>query len=118
MNSPAAAPATAPGRRRFFRFGFFWRSFFLIGLLVLSSTLVWLQIFLTQEYEPGVLRNAHQIATVVNLTRNALRNSDEIARISLIKMLSEEEDVRIFPREPDDEIEPFGDTWPRWSRVG
>jgi len=110
VNSPAAAPATAPGRRRFFRFGFFWRSFFLIGLLVLSSTLVWLQIFLTQEYEPGVLRNAHQIATVVNLTRNALRNSDEIARISLIKMLSEEEDVRIFPREPDDEIEPFGDT--------
>jgi len=110
VNSPTAAPATAPGRRRIFRFGFFWRSFFLIGLLVLSSTLVWLQIFLTQEYEPGVLRNAHQIATVVNLTRNALRNSDEIARISLIKMLSEEEDVRIFPREPDDEIEPFGDT--------
>jgi len=108
VNIPAT-PAP-PARRRFLRFGFFWRSFFLIGLLVLSSTLVWLQIFLTQEYEPGVLRNAHQIATVVNLTRNALRNSDEIARVSLVKMLSEEEDVRIFPREPDDEIEPFGDT--------
>ncbi|MFM8756000.1 MAG: two-component sensor histidine kinase, partial [Limnohabitans sp.] len=45
------------------RISFFWHSFFLISLLVLASTLVWLQIFLTQEYEPGVTRNAHQIAT-------------------------------------------------------
>jgi two-component system osmolarity sensor histidine kinase EnvZ len=92
------------------RISFFWHSFFLISLLVLASTLVWLQIFLTQEYEPGVTRNAHQIATVVNLTRNALRNSDEIARVSLVKMLSDEEDVQIFPREPNDRIEVFGDT--------
>jgi len=110
VNSPTAAPATAPGRRRFFRFGFFWRSFFLIGLLVLSSTLVWLQIFLTQEYEPGVLRNAHQIATVVNLTRNALRHTDAIARVSLLKMLAEEEDVRLVIREPGERILPFGES--------
>lgn len=101
--------ASPQATRRRLRFSFFWHSFFLIGLLVLSSTLVWLQIFLTQEYEPGVVRNAHQIASMVNLTRNALRNSDEIARVSLVKMLSDEEDVRIFPREPDDVIEAFGD---------
>jgi len=104
-----APPASSVSPRWRLRFSFFWRSFFLIGLLVLSSTLVWLQIFMTQEYEPGVVRNAQQIATMVNLTRNALRNSDDIARVSLVKMLSEEEDVRIFPREPNDLIEPFGD---------
>jgi two-component system, OmpR family, osmolarity sensor histidine kinase EnvZ len=100
---------TPPKARRRLRIDFFWRSFFLIGLLVLGSTLVWLQIFLTQEYEPGVVRNAHQIASMVNLTRNALGNADDSARVSLVRMLSEEEDVRLFPREPDDVIEAFGD---------
>jgi two-component system osmolarity sensor histidine kinase EnvZ len=65
--------------------------------------------FKTQEYEPRILRNAHQIATVVNLTKTALKNSDEIARLSLIKMLADEEDVRIRLREPTDLIVAFTD---------
>jgi two-component system osmolarity sensor histidine kinase EnvZ len=66
--------------------------------------------FKTQEYEPRILRNAHQIATVVNLTKTALKNSDEIARLSLIKMLADEEDVRIELREPTDRIVAFTDS--------
>lgn len=107
MSTPPSGAAQAPRWR--IRIGFFWRSFFLIGLLVLGSTLVWLQIFLTQEYEPGVVRNAHQIATVVNLTRNALHNADDSARDSLVRMLSEEEDVRLFPRLPGDVVQAYGD---------
>lgn len=88
----------------------FWRTFILLSVLMLCSTLVWLLLFRTQEYEPRVLRNAHQIATVVNLTRNALIHTDAIARISLLKTLDEEENVRLVIREPDDVILPFGET--------
>jgi two-component system osmolarity sensor histidine kinase EnvZ len=86
----------------------FWRTFFLLALLILCSSLAWLQMFRTQEYEPRVLRNAHQIATVVNLTRTALMHTDAIARVSLLKMLADEEDVGIQTREPSDQIVPFG----------
>jgi two-component system osmolarity sensor histidine kinase EnvZ len=86
----------------------FWRTFFLLALLILCSSLAWLQMFRTQEYEPRVLRNAHQIATVVNLTRTALMHTDAIARVSLLKMLADEEEVSIQTREPSDQIVRFG----------
>ena len=88
----------------------FWRTFILLSLLMLCSTLVWLLLFRTQEYEPRVLRNAHQIATVVNLTRNALIHTDAIARVSLLKSLADEEDVRLVIREPGDRMQPFGES--------
>ena len=88
----------------------FWRTFVLLSLLILCSTLAWLLLFRTQEYEPRVLRNAHQIATVVNLTRSALIHSDAIARVSLLKVLADEEDVRLVIREPGDQIQPFGES--------
>ena len=88
----------------------FWRTFILLALLIFFSSVAWLQMFRTQEYEPRILRNAHQIATVVNLTKTALKNSDEIARLSLIKMLADEEDVSIQLREPTDRSVPFTDS--------
>jgi two-component system, OmpR family, osmolarity sensor histidine kinase EnvZ len=92
------------------RVSLFWRTFFLLALLIFFSSVAWLQMFKTQEYEPRILRNAHQIATVVNLTKTALKNSDEIARLSLITMLADEEDVRIQLREPTDRIVAFTDS--------
>ena len=97
-------------RRPLHHLSLFWRTFVLLSLLMLCSTLVWLLLFRTQEYEPRVLRNAHQIATVVNLTRNALIHTDAIARLSLLKMLADEEDVRLVIREPDDRYRPFGES--------
>jgi two-component system osmolarity sensor histidine kinase EnvZ len=88
----------------------FWRTFILLSLLILGSTVAWLQLFRTQEYEPRILRNAHQIATVVNLTRSALIHTDAIARVSLLKDLADEEDVKLVMREPDDQIRPFGES--------
>ena len=86
----------------------FWRTFALLSLLIFCSALAWLQLLRTQEYEPRMLRNAHQIASVVNLIRTALMHTDEIARVSLLKMLADEEDVSISTREPSDSFEPFG----------
>ena len=96
-----------PSPRRV-RLSLFSRTFILLALLILFSSLALLQLFRTQEYEPRILRNAHQIATVVNLTKTALMHSDAIARVALIKMLADEEDVKIRLREPEDRIEPFG----------
>ena len=102
-----AEPEKLPPR---LKLSLFWRTFFLLALLILFSSLAWLQMFRTQEYEPRILRNAHQIATVVNLTKTALMHTDAIARVSLLKMLADEEDVSIQLREPSDRIRPFGDS--------
>ena len=107
MSEAPDSPSPAPPPRGL---SLFWRTFVLLGLLMLCSTLVWLLLFRSQEYEPRVLRNAHQIATVVNLTRNALIHTDAIARVSLLKMLAEEEDVRLVIREPGERILPFGES--------
>ena len=93
---------------RRFKLSLFWRTFFWLVLLILCSSLAWLQLFRTQEFEPRVLRNAHQIATVVNLTRTALMHTDAIARVALLEMLADEEDVGIQTREPSDQFVPFG----------
>ncbi len=103
-NAPASS--TQPQRG----LSLFWRTFILLGLLILCSTVAWLQLFRTQEYEPRILRNANQIATVVNLTRSALIHTDAIARVSLLKNLADEEDVKLAIREPNDDIRPFGET--------
>ena len=88
----------------------FWRTFALLALLIFCSALAWLQLLRTQEYEPRMLRNAHQIASVVNLTRAALMHTDAIARVSLLKTLADEEDVSISTREPQDTFEIFGES--------
>ncbi len=97
-----------PGPR--LHLGLFWRTFILLSVLVSGSTLAWMQTFRTQEFEPSITRNAQQIASVVNLTRTALRHSDAIARVALLKSLADEEDVVITTREPGDKYVPFGDT--------
>ena len=98
--------AKKPARR--LQLSLFWRTFILLALLILFSSMAWLQMFRTQEYEPRILRNVHQIATVVNLTKTALIHTDAIARVSLLKTLADEEDVSIQIREPGDQILAFG----------
>jgi len=103
---PEPRVADKPARK--LKLSLFWRTFILLALLILFSSFAWLQMFRTQEYEPRILRNAHQIATVVNLTKTALVHTDAIARVSLLKTLADEEDVSIQIREPRDQIQAFG----------
>ncbi len=96
-------------KRRGFRLGLslFWRTFFLLALLLLGSIAAWLQTLRALELEPRAMQTAQQIASLVNLSRAALIHSDAIARVSLIKTMTDQEGVRIFPREPTDQFEAF-----------
>lgn len=85
----------------------FWRTFFLLALLLVGSILAWLQTLRALEFEPRAIQTAQQIASLVNLSRAALIHSDAINRVSLIKTMTEQEGVRILPREPGDRFEPF-----------
>ena len=85
----------------------FWRTFFLLALLLIGSILAWLQTLRALEFEPRALQTAQQLASLVNLSRAALIHSDAINRVSLIKTMKEQEGVRIVPREPGDVFEPF-----------
>jgi two-component system osmolarity sensor histidine kinase EnvZ len=100
----APAPLELRPRRGF---SLFWRTFFFLALLLFGSIVAWLQTFRALESEPRAIQSAQQLASLVNLSRAALRYSDAIARVSLIKTLAEEEQVRITPREPKDKFEPF-----------
>jgi two-component system, OmpR family, osmolarity sensor histidine kinase EnvZ len=99
-------PASLP-KRRPASLSLFWRTFFLLALLLLGSIAAWLQTLRALELEPRAIQTAQQIASLVNLSRAALIHSDAIARVSLIKTMTEQERLRIFPREPTDTFEPF-----------
>ncbi len=99
-------PAT-PALRQRRSFSLFGRTFLLLAALLLVSNLTWLQTMRVLELEPRAVQTAQQIASIVNLSRAALIHADSIARISLIKTMTEQEAVRILPREPDDRFDPF-----------
>jgi two-component system, OmpR family, osmolarity sensor histidine kinase EnvZ len=80
----------------------FWRTFFFLALLLFGSIVAWLQTYRALESEPRAIESAQQLASLVNLSRVALRFSDSIARVTLIKTLADEERVRITLREPKD----------------
>ena len=82
----------------------FWRTFFLLSLLLVGCIVAWLQTFRALEFEPRTLQSAQQLASLVNLSRAALVHSDSIARVSLVKTMADEEKVRIAPREPGDKF--------------
>ena len=109
VTSPAALETTpAPMEMRPRRgFSLFWRTFFFLALLLFGSIVAWLQTFRALESEPRAIQSAQQLASLVNLSRAALRYSDSIARVSLIKTLADEERVRITPREPKDKFDMF-----------
>ena len=102
---PLKAGAVYPGPR--LGLSLFWRTFFLLSLLLIGSIVAWLQTFRALEFAPRAIQTAQQIATLVNLSRAALVHSDAIARISLVKTLADQEQVRIQPREPSDTFTPF-----------
>ena len=88
----------------------FWRTFFLLGLLLAGSILAWLQTLRALEFEPRTIYTAQQIASLVNLSRAALTYADPITRVSLIKTMADQEGVRILPREPSDRFELLDDS--------
>ena len=85
----------------------FWRTFFLIALLLISGVFAWTQTFRALEFEPRTIQAAQQIASLVKLARAALLASDGINRVALIKGISNQESLKLKPREPADKWEPY-----------
>lgn len=105
--SPAPLEQVAAVHAHRVSLNLFWRTFFLLAILLIGSILAWLQTLRALETEPRAIQTAQQVATLVNLSRAALMHADAIARISLIKTMAEQESVRILPREPSDKFELF-----------
>lgn len=85
----------------------FWRTFCLLAILLAGGIFAWVQTLRALEFEPRAVREAQQIAGLVNLSRAALRQADGINRIALVKTMGQQEVIRVAPREPRDTWEPF-----------
>ncbi len=85
----------------------FWRTFVLLVLLILASSIVWFFSFRTLESETRAVISARQISSAVNLTRSSLVHADAIYRTALIKNISEQEGLHIRPREVEDKVMPY-----------
>ena len=101
---PPQAPRLA---KKFVALSLFWRTFFLLALLLASGVFAWVQTFRALEFEPRAIQAAQQIASLVNIARAALLGTDGINRIAIIKSVSTLESVKLTPREPTDKWEPF-----------
>ena len=95
----------------------FWRTFVLLAILLGSGIMAWVWTLRSLEFEPRAVAAAQQIASLVNVARAALKNTDSINRVAMVKTLSvqEQEAMRIAPHEPSDRWEPFEED--RFTRV-
>ena len=89
------------------RVSLFWRTFLLIGGLIVVSLLAALQLVRTFDRAPPEQQLAWEIASVVNLTRSALVSAQGERRLLLLSELARDEGVRVMPLEPFDRIEPL-----------
>ena len=93
--------------RKQFALSLFWRTFFLLALLLACGVLAWTQTFRALEFEPRATQAAQQIASLVKIARAALLASDGINRVALVKGISAQESLKLAPREPADKWEPY-----------
>ncbi len=85
----------------------FWRTFFLLAILLFGGVFAWMQTFRALEFEPRAVQSAQQIASLVNLARGALLSVDRINRVALIKGMTAPDSVKLMPREPSDVWKPY-----------
>jgi two-component system osmolarity sensor histidine kinase EnvZ len=84
----------------------FWRTFFLLAILLSGGIFAWVQTLRALEFEPRAVQTAQQIAALVNLSRASLKQADNIQRVALVKSLSDDA-ARVAPQERADRYEPF-----------
>ena len=94
-------------RRTFLGLSLFWRTFILLGVLLAGGVVAWVATLRALEIEPRAVLAARQTAALVDVARAALRTSDGINRIALLKNLGAREAARVTTREPGDQWEPY-----------
>ncbi|HSB22686.1 MAG TPA: ATP-binding protein [Burkholderiaceae bacterium] len=104
-----------PRRSQGVALSLFWRTFVLLAILLGSGIMAWVWTLRSLEFEPRALAAAQQIASLVKLAHAALKNTDAINRVAMVKSLSGQEAIRIAPHEPSDKWEPFEED--RFTRV-
>ena len=102
---PARMPKQKPNTQA--SLSLFWRTFMLLALLLGGGIFAWVLALQKLESEPRVALAAQQIASLVNLSREGLRYTDPINRVTLVKAMSTSEAIRLTPREPADKWQPF-----------
>jgi len=86
------------------RLNLFWRTFSLLGLLLIVSILAWLQTLRVLHLEPRSVHTVQQLSLLVHMSRTALLYADPLARTPLLKRLADKEGLRIQPRLPEDQF--------------
>ena len=85
----------------------FWHTFVLVGVLLAISMVFWMASFQWLERDNRAQTASDQIASLVTITRSALIHSEPNSRRELIYELVSKEGIRIYPKEPSDQIEPL-----------
>jgi two-component system, OmpR family, osmolarity sensor histidine kinase EnvZ len=88
-------------------FSLFWRTFFLLAILLAGGVFAWVQTLRALEFEPRAVQAAQQTAGLVNLSRAALMQGDAVNRVALLKSIEANSATKVRPREPADKWEPF-----------
>ena len=85
----------------------FWRTFFLVGILLVISMGAWISSFRLEQRGSRARSIAEQVVSLVTITRAALVHSEPESRRELLFDLASNEGIRIYPLEPTDQIEPI-----------
>jgi two-component system osmolarity sensor histidine kinase EnvZ len=86
-----------------------WRTFILLAVLVLVTTVGWFEIFRSYEREPRARQISQNLISVVNLTRTALITSQPERRHELLSEIAEREGIQVYPSEPGERVVPLPD---------
>lgn len=93
----------------------FWRTFFLLALLLTGGLFAWLQTLRALEQEPRAVQAAQQTANLVGLAGTALKQSSGAQRAALLKGLGAQADTQVTQRLAADRWE--GLETDRYSRL-
>lgn len=86
--------------------GLFWRTFFLLALLITTSMAAWVFGVRAFERAPRAKQISAQVVSMVTITRAALTHSAPELRRELLFELASNEGIRIYPLEESDVVEP------------
>ncbi len=87
----------------------YWRTFFLIALLVSVSVAAWYQSFRSLQRVPLALHEAHDIASMVDLARLSLADASPAHREALFTHLAKHHEAYFLLHLPGDVSTPLGD---------
>jgi two-component system osmolarity sensor histidine kinase EnvZ len=94
-------------RRKPLGLSLFWRTFFLLALLLAGGVVAWVQTLRALEFEPRAVESAQQMASLVGLARASLKQADGANRSALLRSLSTQSAARVTPRDAADAWQPF-----------